>query len=86
MRICEENGLVRSMSKKGRSSDSAAMEGFFGRLKNEFFYGKDWNAASMDEFISALDAYMRYCRDARIEESLGWMNPMQYRKSLGLAA
>ncbi|VWL90167.1 Uncharacterised protein [Collinsella intestinalis] len=29
---------------------------------------------------------MRYYRDERIKESLGWMSPMQYRKSLGLAA
>ena len=31
--ICEEHGLVRSMSRKGRSPDNAAAEGFFGRLK-----------------------------------------------------
>ena len=35
--ICEENGLVRSMSAKGCSPDNSACEGFFGRLKNEFF-------------------------------------------------
>ena len=29
---------------------------------------------------------MRYYRDERIKESSGWMSPMQYRKSLGLAA
>ena len=35
-------GLIRSMSKKGCSSDNAACEGFFGRLKNEMFYGCSW--------------------------------------------
>lgn len=34
-------GLVRSMSKKGCSPDNSACEGFFGRLKNEMFYGYD---------------------------------------------
>ena len=32
--ICEANGLIRSMSKKGCSPDNSAIEGFFGRLKN----------------------------------------------------
>lgn len=39
--ICEGAGLVRSMSAKGCSPDNAACEGFFGRLKNEFFYHGD---------------------------------------------
>ena len=36
----EAAGLVRSMSKKGCSPDNSACEGFFGRLKNEMFYGR----------------------------------------------
>ena len=32
--ICDENHLIRSMSKKGCSPDSSATEGFFGRLKD----------------------------------------------------
>lgn len=32
--ICDEHGIVRSMSKKACSPDNAACEGFFGRLKN----------------------------------------------------
>lgn len=84
--ICKERGLVRSMSKKGCSPDNSAMEGFFGRLKNEFFYYRDWSGITLDEFISLLDDYMRYYRDQRIKESLGWKSPKQYRKSLGLVA
>jgi putative transposase len=34
--------LVRSMSSKGCSQDNAACEGFFGRLKTELFYPRDW--------------------------------------------
>jgi len=34
--------LVRSMSHKGCSQDNAACEGFFGRLKTELFYPRDW--------------------------------------------
>lgn len=39
--ICEKNHLTRSMSRKGCSPDNSAMEGFFGRLKNEFFHHRD---------------------------------------------
>lgn len=44
IRIREENGLPRSMSAKGCSPDNAAMEGFLGRLKNEFLHCRDWRA------------------------------------------
>lgn len=74
------------MSKKGCSPDNSVCEGFFGRLKNEFFYDRDWGSKSIEGFMAKLDDYMNYYRDGRIKESLGWMSPMQYRKSLGLAA
>jgi len=48
------NGLIQSMSKKGCSPDNSACEGFFGRLKNEFFYGFKWDDISIDAFIELL--------------------------------
>ena len=65
---------------------SSALEGFFGRLKNEFFYGRDWSGVDLSEFMEMLDAYPRYYNKTRPKEQLGWMSPMQYRRSLGLAA
>lgn len=84
--ICERNGLVRSMSKKGCSPDNSAMEGFFGRLKNEFFHHRDRSGVAIPEFCRMLDAYLRYYNEQRPKEKLGWLSPMQYRRSLGLAA
>ena len=84
--ICGRNGLVRSMSKKGCSPDNSAMEGFFGRLKNEFFHHRDWSGVAVPEFCRMLDAYLRYYNEQRPKEKLGWLSPMQYRRSLGLAA
>lgn len=84
--ICESNGLIRSMSKKGCSPDNAAMEGFFGRLKNEFFYQRDWTDITMEEFMDKLNEYLRFYNEERPKESLGWMSPVQYRESLGLVA
>lgn len=84
--ICEENGLVRSMSRKGCSPDNSACEGFFGRLKNEFFYHRDWRGVAMESFMEQLDGYIRFYNERRKKQSLGWMSPMQYRISKGLAA
>lgn len=84
--ICEGNGLVRSMSRKGCSPDNSACEGFFGRLKNEFFYHRDWSGVAMESFMELLDEYIRFYNERRKKQSLGWMSPMQYRISKGLAA
>ena len=83
---CERYGIIRSMSKKGCSPDNSAMEGFFGCLKVEFFYGRNWSGWSIEEFMNALDEYIHWYNEKRIKLSLGGMSPMQYRRSLGLAA
>lgn len=51
------------MSAKGCSPDNAAAEGFFGRLKQEFFHKRSFAGVSMDEFIGMLDDYMVWYRD-----------------------
>ena len=83
--ICERHGLARSMSRKGCTPDNAAMEGFFGRLKNEFFYYRDWRGVSVDGFVARLESYLEYYRRDRIRESLGWLSPDEYRRKLGYA-
>lgn len=82
----ENNGLTRSMSKKGCSPDNSACEGFFGRLKNEMFYGEDWKDVSIEEFIDILDDYIHWYAEERVKVSLGGMSPLKYRKKLGLTA
>lgn len=84
--ICDEHGIVRSMSRKGRSPDNQRCEGFFGRCKIEFFHGRDWRGVSIEGFMEMLDGYLVWCRDKRRKSDLGYMSPMQYRRSLGLVA
>lgn len=48
--------LVRSMPRKASSQDNAACEGFFGRLKTEFFYPRDWRAFTVAQFVDEVDA------------------------------
>ena len=76
--------LVRSMSRKASSQDNAACEGFFGRLKTEFFYPRDWRAFTVAQFIAEVDAYIRWYNETRIKMSLGGRSPIEYRKGLGL--
>ncbi|MDO4482694.1 MAG: IS3 family transposase [Bacillota bacterium] len=77
-------GLIRSMSKKGCSPDNSACEGFFGRLKNEMFYGRSWSGVSLEQFMEKLDQYIHWYNEKRIKLSLGGMSPVEYRRSLGL--
>ena len=35
----QEHGIIQSMSRKGNCYDNCIMETFFGRLKNEMYYG-----------------------------------------------
>jgi transposase InsO family protein/transposase-like protein len=83
-RIAEAQ-LVRSMSRKACSPDNAACEGFFGRLKNELFYSRDWLSISIEEFVAVLDAYIRWYNEARIKISLGSRSPVEHRRELGIA-
>jgi len=80
----EKAKLTRSMSKKACLPDNSACEGFFGRLKNEMFYGRSWVGVSLDSFINTLDAYIQWYNETRIKMSLGAKSPIEYRKSLGL--
>ncbi|QNP48577.1 IS3 family transposase [Diaphorobacter aerolatus] len=78
--------LVRSMSRKGCSPDNAACEGFFGRLKTEMFFARDWLSTSIEEFVVAVDTYIRWYNEVRIKSSLGFRSPAEHRRRLGIAA
>lgn len=84
-RIAEAK-LVRSMSRKACSPDNAACEGFFGRLKNELFYPRDWLSTTIEEFVAALDRYIRWYNEARIKISLDSRSPVEHRQRLGITA
>ncbi|MEO7810978.1 MAG: IS3 family transposase [Usitatibacter sp.] len=79
-------GLVRSMSRKGCSPDNAACEGFFGRLKTEMFYSHNWLSTTIEEFVAALDSYIRWYNEARIKISLDSCSPIEHRRNLGIVA
>lgn len=82
--IMNDAGLTRSMSKKGCSPDNAACEGFFGHLKTEMFYNRNWDEISIENFIEEVEQYMNWYRTDRIKLSLGGLSPLNYRRRIGV--
>ncbi len=81
----EQARLVRCMSRKACSPDNAACEGFFGRLKNELIYSRNWLCTTTEEFMAAMDEYIRWYNEGRIKLSLGARSQIEYRRHLGIA-
>jgi len=50
------------------------------------FYPRKWTESSLKECMHEVDYYIRWYNQARIKESLGYLNPMKYRQKLGLIA
>ena len=50
------------------------------------FYNADWTDVSISDFIDILNSYLNWYNESRIKKSLGYMSPMEFRRSLGLAA
>lgn len=76
--ILAEHGIIQSMSRKGNCLDNAAMESFFGRLKTECFYGREFN--TREEIVNAVRDYLDYYNHRRIQLKLKGLSPVQYRK------
>lgn len=75
--LLKQRGMQQSMSRKGNCLDNAVIENFFGVLKNEFFYGKQF--ASVQSFKTELKRYIHYYNHERIKEKLKGLSPIQYR-------
>jgi len=70
-------GIVQSMSRKGNCLDNAVMENFFGLLKSELFYLKEFD--SIEHFKIELEQYIHYYNHKRIKAKLKGMSPVDYR-------
>jgi IMP dehydrogenase/GMP reductase len=84
IRRTENAQLTRSMSKKGCSPDNAACEGFFGRLKTELIYPRNWQHVTLKDLMTRIDAYIHWYNERRIKVSLGGRSPIEYRHAVGL--
>lgn len=69
------------MSRKGNCYDNSIMESFFGALKNEIYYGLESTYKSFEEFSLAIDEYIDYFNNSRIQSKTKWMSPVKYRET-----
>ena len=77
----KKHGMIQSMSRKGNCYDNCIMETFFGRMKNEMFYGYEKEYSSFDEFQRAVKEYIDYYNNERIQAKTKWMPPAKYREA-----
>ena len=77
----KEHGIIQSMSRKGNCYDNCIMETFFGRLKNEMYYGYEKDYASFEDFSKAVEEYIDYYNNKRIQAKTKWMPPVVYRET-----
>lgn len=80
----KDKGIVQSMSRKGNCLDNAIMENFFGLLKSELLYLREFS--SMEEFKIELEKYIYYYNNKRIKGKLKGLSPVQYRLQSSLVA
>ena len=67
-------GLTPSMSRVGRCIDNGPMEGFWGILKRECYYGHTFSRESL---FSTIENYIDYYNNRRYQHRLFIQTPMQ---------
>ena len=75
----KEKGITQSMSRKGNCLDNSPMENFFGKMKNEMFYGHEYEFKSLDQLQKAMEEYIDYYNNERIQVKLKGLTPCQAR-------
>ena len=82
-RALESREIVQSMSRKGNCYDNSVMENFFGIMKSEFLYMREFE--SVEHFKIELEKYINYYNTKRIKAKLK-TSPVQYRTRFTQAA
>ena len=77
----QEHKIIQSMSIKGNCYDNCIMETFFGRLKNEMFYGYEKEYTSFVVFSKPISDYIDYYNNRRIQAKTKWMPPAKFREA-----
>ncbi len=77
-KLLKDHGIKQSMSRKGNCLDNAVIENFFGLVKSELLYMKEFD--SMDQFKAELIEYLDYYNNRRIKAKLKGLPPAVHRK------
>ncbi|MBR2121790.1 MAG: IS3 family transposase, partial [Lachnospiraceae bacterium] len=65
----------------GNCYDNSIMETFFGRLKNEMFYGYEKEYTTFEKFSDAVREYICYYNTESIQAKTKCMPPVRYREA-----
>ena len=76
-RKLEDQGMVQSMSRVAHCIDNGPMEGFWGILKRECYYGRRFT--SREALVKTIEGYIDYYNNRRIQRNLGILTPMEVR-------
>lgn len=76
-----DNGMTQSMSRKGNCLDNSPTENFFGRLKEEVFYGQEWRYENVTQLRDAIHKWIKYYNEERIVVALK-TSPLKYKMTL----
>ena len=79
-KFLQDHNIVQSMSRKGNCLDNSPTENFFGRLKTDMYYDKEYAFKSLSELKRNIRRYIRYYNEERIVTRLR-TNPHQCRNS-----
>lgn len=71
----EKAGMTQSMSRVAHCIDNGPMEGFWGILKRERYYGKRFT--SKQSLIQIIENYICYYNTRRVQRNLGVLTPME---------
>ena len=78
--LCEEKGIIRSMSRKGTPADNAPIESFHSSLKSETFYINNQLNNSNHIVIDIVEKYIKNYNNNRIQQKLDYLSPVKYRE------
>lgn len=73
--MLEAAGMTQSMSRVAHCIDNGPMEGFWGILKRESYYGKRFT--SRQELVRMIQDYICYYNTRRVQRNLGVVTPME---------
>lgn len=82
--ILEAAGMAQSMSRVAKCIDNGPMEGFWGIIKRERYYGKRFT--DRESLVSMIETYIEYYNNKRLQRNLGVLTPMEKYKSYKGAA
>ena len=82
-RKLEKAGMKQSMSRVGKCIDNGPMEGFWGILKRERYYGSRFT--SREELVGMIGDYITYYNSRRLQRNLGVLTPMEKYAQFGAA-